>query len=138
MPQHEMPFDGNDDAKAFKALDYFTQGYVQAIFFTECHSDTPDLQDATFADMAPATLADIVADCTAFQQENATALDAACATDRYNSEQAGIDFWLTRNRHGAGYWDRGLAEAGKTLTDAAHAAGSCDLYLGDDGKLHLS
>jgi hypothetical protein len=30
-------------------------------------------------------------------------------------EQAGIDFWLTRNRHGAGYWDRGLGITGDKL-----------------------
>lgn len=50
----------------------------------------------------------------------------------------GHDFWLTRNRHGAGFWDRGLGEIGEKLTDIAHSFGSSDVYLGDDGKLHLS
>ena len=47
------------------------------------------------------------------------------------------DFWLTRNKHGAGFWDGDWApEVGKRLTDAAHAYGSCDLYVGDDGMVH--
>jgi hypothetical protein len=53
------------------------------------------------------------------------------------AEAAGIDFWLTRNRHGAGFWDRGLGNLGTRLTDAAQAFGECDLYVGDDGKLYL-
>lgn len=32
--------------------------------------------------------------------------------------QAGHDFILTANGHGAGFWDRGLGAAGKTLTEA--------------------
>jgi hypothetical protein len=43
--------------------------------------------------------------------------------------QVGHDFWLTRNRHGAGFWDRGLGERGQRLTDAAHAYGESDLEL---------
>lgn len=50
----------------------------------------------------------------------------------------GHDFWLTRNRHGAGFWDRGLGTLGKKLTEWAHTFGSSDVYLGDDGKVYLS
>lgn len=47
-------------------------------------------------------------------------------------ECAGHDFWLTRNGHGVGYWDRGLGELGDKLTAAAKTFGGVDLYLGDD------
>jgi hypothetical protein len=52
-----------------------------------------------------------------------------------DAAQVGHDFWLTRNRHGAGFWDRGLGELGDKLTVWAHAAGSCDLYLSDSGEI---
>ena len=39
------------------------------------------------------------------------------------------DFWLTRNRHGAGFWDRGLGAIGDRLTAMSHTYGSVDLYL---------
>lgn len=55
-----------------------------------------------------------------------------------SEEQFGHDFWLTRNHHGAGFWDRGLGDLGKKLTEWAHSYGSSDVYLGDDGKVYLS
>lgn len=55
-----------------------------------------------------------------------------------SEEQFGHDFWLTRNRHGAGFWDRGLKDLGKKLTEWAHSYGSSDMYVGDDGKVYLS
>ena len=53
-----------------------------------------------------------------------------------DDEQIGHDFWLTRNGHGAGFWDRGLGKLGDKLTEAAKTYGSCDLYLGDNGELY--
>lgn len=50
--------------------------------------------------------------------------------------QIGYDFNLTRNGHGAGFWDRGLGEAGDRLTDRCRPFGEWCLYVGDDGKLH--
>lgn len=58
--------------------------------------------------------------------------------EELSEEQFGHDFWLTRNRHGAGFWDRGLGELGEMLTKWAHSYGSSDVYLGDDGMVHLS
>lgn len=55
-----------------------------------------------------------------------------------SDEQMGHDFWLTRNGHGAGFWDRGIGELGDTLTKWAKSYGSCDLYVGDDGQAHIS
>jgi hypothetical protein len=52
------------------------------------------------------------------------------------AEQAGHDFWLTRNGHGAGFWDRGIGDVGERLTRAAHAEGGSDLLIGDDGLIH--
>jgi len=53
-------------------------------------------------------------------------------------ELSGHDFWLTRNGHGAGYWDRGLGEIGDKLTKAAKTFGTCDLYVGDDGEIYAN
>jgi hypothetical protein len=56
--------------------------------------------------------------------------------------QIGHDFWLTRNGHGAGFWDRfsaGIgASFGRHLTEKAKAYGESYLYAGDDGKVHVS
>ena len=44
-------------------------------------------------------------------------------------EQLGHDFWLTRNRHGAGFWDRGLGEVGDKLTRLSHGFGGVEPYI---------
>lgn len=63
----------------------------------------------------------------------------------YSDERFGHDFWLTRNGHGAGYWDRkeldvfpddALQTLGDMLADRAKSAGTCDLYVGDDGLVY--
>lgn len=56
-------------------------------------------------------------------------------TDDWTDEQIGHDFWLTRNGHGSGFWDRGLPY-GDELSAIAKTYGSCDLYVGDDGKVY--
>jgi hypothetical protein len=54
-------------------------------------------------------------------------------------EQAGHDFWLTRNGHGAGFWDGDWPEPAATrLTDASKVYGGVDLYVGDDGQIYAS
>jgi hypothetical protein len=47
------------------------------------------------------------------------------------------DFWLTRNGHGAGFWDGDYPEKGDALTELAKKFGEVDLYVGDDGVLYL-
>ena len=55
--------------------------------------------------------------------------------DLLDEEQIGYDFWLTRNGHGAGFWDRGLGVGGK-LADLCKPYGSVDIYVGDDGQIY--
>ena len=49
----------------------------------------------------------------------------------------GHDYALTCNRHGAGFWDRGMGEVGEELTAAAVAESGFSLYPGDDNLLYL-
>jgi len=49
----------------------------------------------------------------------------------------GNDFWLTRNGHGAGFWDRGLGDLGDKLTKYAETFGDECPYVGDDGKIYI-
>ena len=84
-------------------------------------------------DFSEETQAQMRADCEKFIQENVAMLEW-----KGDYFQHGHDFWLTRNHHGAGFWDRGYPEEmGKSLTDAAHAFGECDLIVGEDGEIHL-
>lgn len=61
-------------------------------------------------------------------------LEALNENDKF---QLGMDFWLTRNRHGAGFFDHSY-EHEQQLTTAAQNLKEVDLYIGDDNKLHFS
>lgn len=58
----------------------------------------------------------------------------------WEMEQLGHDLWLTRNGHGAGFWDRdfGTEESRSALTAASKTMGERGIYLGDDGLIYFS
>lgn len=117
------------------ALDRFTRAYIECALWSSTDEHGEPL-DAVFSvdDLAPETLAGIIADCADFQSANVDDLEAGPSYDR-----AGHDFWLTRNRHGAGFWDGNWPEPqASRLTANAKAYGSCDLYAGDDGWIYAS
>ncbi|MBP7280327.1 MAG: hypothetical protein KBA66_02035 [Leptospiraceae bacterium] len=54
------------------------------------------------------------------------------------NDMLGHDLWLTRNSHGAGFWDRGYdKKISNLLTNAALSLGRCEVEAGDEGWLHL-
>lgn len=53
----------------------------------------------------------------------------------HSDEDVAHDFWLTRNHHGAGFWD-GDYEHGDILTKIANKFKEVELYVGDDGKIY--
>lgn len=110
-----------------------TKHYLIAALWSSTGDDGEPL-DAVHSvdDIAPEARAKAQKDCADFVEACGAALATATA------EQVGHDFWLTRNRHGAGFWDRGLGSLGEYLTTMAQAAGDCDAYAGDDGLIYLS
>ena len=113
-------------------LDTFMLGYYEAIYFTDTGEDD---QPPTDAEIAPEAKKDIEADCAAFYLKSG--LEALYSKDAI--AQAGHDFWLTRNGHGAGFWDGDWAEPMATeLTTLSKAFGEVDICLGDDGLIHTS
>ena len=66
-----------------------------------------------------------------------------CIDDFYDLAQPALnqteyDYILTRNRHGAGFWDGDWCNSvSEILTDAAQAQGEFEVYVGDDQKIYL-
>jgi hypothetical protein len=118
---------------AVKDIDIFTKAYLEAALWAELDDEGDPLDDNyTVEDIDPSTLEEMVGEAKAFQEENEDAISG-------NLSQAGHDFWLTRNRHGAGFWDGGWPEDVEgELTEAAHDYGEYTLYVGDDGVLYGS
>jgi hypothetical protein len=117
-------------------LDAFTRAFFECALWSTCDESRDDGGDPldekyTIEDIAPQCIAVLAAECVTFQRENAA--DLLTAKD---AEHAGHDFWLTRNGHGAGFWDGDYPqEAGDRLTDASKAFGEVNLYVGDDGQI---
>jgi len=120
-------------------IDSFTSAYIECAFWSS-HFDCVGSANVYGAeDLAPETLAQIVKDCRRFQLENYDVLEAEYLSDLplANVTHAGHDFWLTRNGHGAGFWDGDWSKAnGEKLTEACKAFGEVELYVGDDGKIY--
>jgi hypothetical protein len=119
-------------------LNAFQRGFLTAALWssTDESDDSggePLDKNYSIEDIAPETLASLLKDCDDFCEENAELLARAG-----DDEQNGHDFWLTRNGHGAGFWDRGYGAVGDKLSDACKRYGSVDLYVGDDGMIHGS
>jgi hypothetical protein len=104
-------------------------------------------------DLDDTAVAAITAECAEFVAANEADLIAYCeqmgtwhgsdtnrgANASYSAdEQAGMDFWLTRCGHGAGFWDRGLGKLGERLSEAAIASGETWMYIGDDEGIYTT
>ena len=116
-------------------MDAFTTAYIEAALWASTDNSNEqggEPLDAHYGldDIAPETLTSIRDDCEAFQRDHAEDIGG-------DLERAGHDFWLTRNHHGAGFWDGDWDEdIGQRLTDASHVYGDFDLYIGDDGLIY--
>jgi hypothetical protein len=99
-------------------MDEFTKAYVECAKFTEKKpSFTPEVLTA------------MEGQCKRFQLENAADIAAGPKFTRGTPEaQAGHDFWLTRNRHGVGFFDGDWPHgAAGRLTVASHEFGEFDV-----------
>lgn len=121
-------------------LSPFVEAYITAaLWSTNDNSAEEDGRDGEFlddnfgiGDVAPEAMEKIKADCAKFLSEYGDVIEEVGLTQ----EQAGHDFWLTREGHGTGFWDRGLGAFGRTLAEAAKRFGETYIEVGDDGQLH--
>ena len=108
----------------------FTASYIEcALWSSTDNSDEsggePLDQNYGPENILKATRKEMEADCEAFYEAHAATWQAVGHTD----DQAGHDFWLNRNGHGAGFWDRGLGAVGEELSKACRVYGGVDLHV---------
>lgn len=119
-------------------LDAFTQAYIECALWSSTDNSEEESagefidQNYGPEDLSLETLRGAVDDCAAFQTEmKGTLYSAYKVRPSYDASNAGHDFWLTRNGHGAGFWDRGLGDIGERLSKAAKSYGSVDLVVSE-------
>ena len=112
-------------------MDKFTEAFFTALFWSSTTEHGEPMDQKYGVQHLDDTIRHVLeSECERFQRENAALLAGL------DSSQCGHDFALTRNHHGAGFWDRGLGPIGDALTTASHAYGQVDLYVGDDDKVY--
>lgn len=132
------------------STDDVLRAYIECAIWSSTDDDGAPLdRDHDASDIAPEALESMREDVRDFLSPDDTdwgvrfgrALDFWAL--ELGAEQIGHDLWLTRNRHGAGFWDRfgGDTEGarhGDVLTEAARAYGTSDLYIGDNGRIYVA
>ncbi len=131
-------------------LDNFTHAYIDTMLWSEsANEDGESFSSLGYdrGDLAPCALKRCVDDCRAFQEpedviraiEHEAAPIARDCGDGGSYAMAGHDFWLTRNGHGAGFWDGDWdkADPDGVLDKRATELGHVEAYLGDDGLIYI-
>ena len=120
------------------SFEKFVEAYITSALWSSVGPDETPLDDSyDRGDISGGTLERMYSDCRVFYDTHLE--DILCKDGPGGREQvayAGHDFWLTRNGHGAGFWDTDWPEPhASRLADAARAYGEFDLYVGDDGLI---
>lgn len=123
-----------------------TEQFVKAYLAAAIWSSTYENEDGecvpmddkySTRDISASSIFDATQDCIQFI--NANGIPSYGDPEYSDAEKAGHDFWLTRNHHGAGFWDRRelSMEDKARLMEASHSFREVDLIVGDDGELHF-
>ena len=100
--------------------------YLECAIWADPPIDDDGIETAQGLDFSPCAEELALADCMRFAGINWEMIKECIP------EQVGHDLWLTRNRHGAGFWDRpeiyGGQENADALTESANSFGSRDIF----------
>lgn len=123
-------------------FDDFLDGYVLGLCFTAQFEDGEssfgepgcDIADCVDIDEIWERISEdervtILADCIGFVSDCGELLEPLAMHD------AGSDFHLTRNRHGAGFWDGDWGDIGDELTELARPYGTREMMVSLDGSI---
>src|SRR3990172_8263743 len=104
--------------------------YLETMLWSSNDMDTEEPLDKNYStsDVSKDAVAQAKKDLEAFSKK------AGDILSRYDDESIGHDFWLTRNGHGAGFWDGDYEEEegdGDKLTEIAKEFGELNPMVND-------
>lgn len=124
-------------------LDAFTRAYLECALWSSNDNNDPEtggdpLGDThTIEDITQDAIQAAIRDCSEFQDMLECTLDDLYTNHGCDPSQAGHDFWLTRNGHGAGFWDRGYPQPHEgALVATSKAYGKLCPIVGYDGLIY--
>lgn len=111
----------------------FLNQYLETAIWASTDSEGNPLdRDYSIEDFSEEALLQAIQESNSFIQENLKDLEMVGDEGAH-----GHDFFLSRNGHGAGFFDRGYGPAGKRLQSASKRYGTADVYVGDDRQLYF-
>ena len=117
------------------SFDSFFRSYLDTALWSSAGGDDEYL-DAKYSsgDFAARTRKHLEKDAKDFYEKNEHLWSGKTPGRSSGDERAGHDFWLTRNGHGAGFWegeyeDEAGNETGNALTKASKRYGEENLYI---------
>lgn len=116
----------------------FFQSFLVTLLWSTNHGEDGNLDDDhDLQDIHPDTITGLRKECDQFLEENHDDIQALISeVEGYTFATAGHDLVLSRNGHGAGFFDMGLDVADR-LQAAADKMSQVDAYLGDDGMVYV-
>lgn len=106
---------------------------IEALYWADTGEESQPRLDAPLSDELRERIGTDVERFIELAQQNPEALAAVEA----DPAAAGHDLWLTRNHHGAGFWDGDWPyRIGVFLTECCNRIGALEIYEGDDGRIY--
>lgn len=114
----------------------FLDSYLDCAVWASCDDEGIPLEDRGYTswDFSLNALEQARKDCEGFFEEMGSTMYETGG----DFGDHGQDFWLSRNGHGTGFWDRGYGEVGDKLHKAAKVYSFSDVYVADDGFLYFT
>lgn len=126
------------------------QALASVVLYSECDDEGVPLdRNFSVSDFNEKSLEKLYCDFQSFIQDVETKITDKigdkwdCIDDFYNlaqpiKDQTEHDYVLTRNHHGAGFWDGDWDNSvAQILTEAANKQGEFSAYIGDDRKIYI-
>ena len=112
-------------------MDAFTRNYLAAALWAETDDDDQPWDD----NYEPEDFG--VEDVKEAEKETKEFRRMAGKAIHADEGRAAADFWLTRQHHGAGFWDGDWGREGNRLTKIAQKFPERYIYMGADEALHF-
>lgn len=138
----EAPEPAPKESKPSIDDDDMLQAYLAAALWSSTDGDKPLDEDYDIDDFSAEAIKEATKDVNDFRSKAADLLDSLSLIKDGEGSDIGHDFWLTRNGHGAGFWDgdyedRDGNNIGEALTEISKTFKEIDPYPGDDGQLYF-
>ena len=113
-------------------LNYFNQeevltSYLETLLWSEF------IDENTIYDFCDESKQKAKLEIALFMEEINKSKKAIKEANRYTAESLGHNFLLSRNHHGAGFFD----ENNDTLQSLSNKFAECNAYVGDDNKIYI-